>query len=189
MRSVLITGPVLEPVNLADMKTYLKIDGTEEDDLIASLITSARLMVEASVRKLLISQTWRIVLDDWPRDGILRLPLAPVIDVTAVRVYDSLGVATPVASTLYAIDKISDPPRLMITGAVPSPGQTMQGIEIDVTAGYGTQAAAVPAPLRQAIRMLASYWFENRGEAMTPGDLTLPADILVLMAPYRRTRL
>ncbi len=47
MNMILLTGPSLEPVTLAEMKLWLKIDGSEDDNVINALIVSARLSVEA----------------------------------------------------------------------------------------------------------------------------------------------
>ena len=34
--------------------------------------------------------------------------------------------------------------------------------EIDFTAGYGSSGVDVPQPLRQAIRLLVTHWYEHR---------------------------
>ena len=59
MTLFLVTGPATEPLTLAEAKSWLRVDGTTEDGLIQSLITSARLAVEAATNRLLIAQQWR----------------------------------------------------------------------------------------------------------------------------------
>ena len=81
-----IAGPAVEPVTVAEMRAYLRLDDEAEADLIAALITAARLQVEAATRCTLIAQTWRIVLDAWPPGRVVRLPLWPVVEIEAVRV-------------------------------------------------------------------------------------------------------
>jgi hypothetical protein len=69
------------------------------------------------------------------------------------------------------------------TEHIPYAGARISGIEIDVVAGYG-DAADVPEPLRQAIRLLVAHWFEDRmlvGAAEAP----LPKTVDALIAPYR----
>ena len=45
MTPLLIAGPAVEPVTLAAMRDYLRLDDTAEDDLVAALIKAARLPI------------------------------------------------------------------------------------------------------------------------------------------------
>lgn len=189
MTPLALEPPVAEPVSLAEARLFLRLDQTEEDDLLATLITAARLMVEAVSGRCLIDQRWRIVLDRWPVGGEIRLPLSPVGAIEAARVYDLLGVAQAVAGTALALDTLADPPLIRIVGEVPEIGRAHGAIEIDITAGYGTSADAVPAPLRQAVLCLAARWFEQRGDVASRDAQGLPPEIMALVAPYRRARL
>lgn len=189
MRPILLTPPAAEPVTLADAKLYLRIDTVDEDDLIRTLITASRLLIEAASGRLLIHQTWRLVMDAWPASGTARLPLAPVSQIVAARVFNAQGVPTLVAASALALETGADPPAIWVQASVPGPGRTLAGIEIDLLAGYGAVAAAVPEPFRQAILMMVARWFEQRGDAGQRGDARLPADVMALIAPYRRVRI
>lgn len=189
MTPLALTPPAIEPVSLADAKFFLRLDASDEDELITTLITAARLMVEAASGRMLIDQTWRIVLDRWPQGGEIRLPFAPVNAIVAGRVYDLLGAAQPVAEAALALDARADPPVVRIAGEVPETGRDRGAIEIDVVAGYGATAASVPAPMRQAVLRLTTRWFEQRGDVVGRDAAALPAEILALVAPYRRARL
>ncbi|GAC1475658.1 MAG: hypothetical protein NVSMB9_28590 [Isosphaeraceae bacterium] len=59
----------LEPVSLPDAKLHLRIDFPTDDSLIASLITAARLTVEAHLRQVLLTQTWIMYQDAFPSAG------------------------------------------------------------------------------------------------------------------------
>jgi uncharacterized phiE125 gp8 family phage protein len=189
MTPIALTSPVSEPVSLAEAKLFLRLDAADEDELITTLITAARLMIEAASGRMLIDQTWRIVLDRWPEGGEIRLPLAPVSAIAAARVYDVLGSAQPVTEAALALDIRSNPPVIRIVGEVPEIGRERGAIEIDVVAGYGATAVAVPAPLRQAVLRLTTRWFEQRGDVVGRDAAALPGEILALVAPYRRARL
>ena len=63
MKRILLEGPAVEPVLLAEAKAHLRIDGDDEDDLIGALIAAARVAVETEIRRVLIAQSWRAILE------------------------------------------------------------------------------------------------------------------------------
>lgn len=189
MTPIVLSPPAAEPVTLAQARAFLKLDDTAEDELLGSLITAARLMVEARSGRILVDQSWRLVLDRWPAGGEIRLPLSPVSAVSAARVYDVQGSAQAVAEGVLALDAASDPPVLRIAGEVPEIGRERGAVEIDLVAGFGPQPDAVPALLRQAVLRLAARWFEQRGDVASRDAEALPKEIAVLVAPFRRARL
>ena len=181
MTAALITAPALEPVTLADAKAHLRLDNNDDDQLLTAMIVAARVHVEALTRRLLIEQGWRVYLDRWPRKRIVALSPAPLISVDAVTIYDANGDPTVVAEDDYEVDAASVPGRLVLSGAAPVVvGQAVNGIEIDVTAGYGPSSVDVPSPL------LVAHWYEHRGAV--GHDLASevpPHGFDALIAPYR----
>jgi len=187
MPATLLTGPASEPVSLDDMKAHLRVDHDDDDDLIAAAITAARSHVEATTRRVLIEQAWRIHLARWPRNRMLRLPVAPLIAVDEIRVRTGEGSPVVVDPEHYVVDAASVPGRLALEADVPSPAtRRMDAIEIDVTAGYGATAADVPSPLRHAVTMLVTHWYEHRGAVGESGaGDAVPLGFAALVAPYR----
>lgn len=189
MTPLALTPPVIEPVSLAEAKDFLRIVSDDEDELLGTLITAARLMIEAASSRLLIEQGWRIVLDAWPQGGEIRLPLSPVRSLTAARVHPASGPAEIVASSTLRLVDGCDPPLIAVAGSVPFPSRARAGIEIDLVAGFGATRDMVPGPLRQAVLRLACRWFEHRGDVVSRDAARLPAEIAALVAPFRRVRL
>lgn len=188
MTPILITPPAVEPLSLAEMKAWLRVEGEAEDEIVGALIASARLVVENLTRRLLVFQTWRLVLDEWPGQGVT-LPFSPVRSVI-VRTFDASGVATAADPQEYRLDDVGGTVKLNFPGGAPQPGRLRAGIEIDVEAGFAADADGVPAPLRQAMRILVARWYENRGDVEADGDMArTPASVAALVAPYRRVRL
>jgi uncharacterized phiE125 gp8 family phage protein len=63
MANILLSGPSVEPITLADAKSHLRVDTSAEDTLIQSLIMASRLHIEAALDLALITQSWRFRLD------------------------------------------------------------------------------------------------------------------------------
>jgi len=117
----------------------------------------------------------------------LHLPLAPIIAITEIRAIDAQGAASMVDPQEYRLRAGAQPPTLILEDGFPRPPG---GIEIDLEAGFGPAPENVPAPLRQALRMLVARWFEERGDgAGEPETGVLPPDVALMIAPYRHLRL
>lgn len=191
MGLVLTTAPAVEPVTVDDAKTHLRITHTSEDVLIASLVLTSRLHIEAALSLALITQTWTLLLDRWPIGDTVDLPLGPLQAIGAVRVKDRTGTATVVPATNYLVDIASRPARLVWNGGGrPDPGLLANGIEIDLTVGFGATSASVPAPLKHAILMLTAHWYEHRDPVEIGSDAArIPQAVGDLIQPFRKFRL
>src|SRR3954447_6970096 len=118
MKRILLAGPVLEPVSLAEMKAHLRLDDGSEDDLVGALIAAARVAVETEIRRVLIAQSWRAIVEQWPADAVT-LPIVPALSVEAVRAIDSSGVATELDEDSYELDPADSSVTIdPVTGAV-----------------------------------------------------------------------
>ena len=187
MLAILVEGPAVEPVGVADMRAHLRLDDDAEDGMLDRLIRSARLIVEAAAGRLLVAQHWRIVLDAWPDGRVVALPVSPLIAVDALRVVGANGQAVDYPAEAYRVERFADPPRLIAGSGIADPAPKCGGIVIDVSVGYGAAADDVPAPLRLALSHLVAAWFESRGDEVAAP--AIPAAVQSLLAPYRRARL
>jgi uncharacterized phiE125 gp8 family phage protein len=184
LSSILLSPPAVEPLSLAEAKAFLRVETAEDDALIAALVAAARLHVEARSGLALISQSWRLLLDCWPQNGRVTVRPAPLKALIAARVLDFDGAARALDAQAFVSDAGASTLSFM-PWTLPVPTRLAAGIEIDVTVGFGDTPSDVPEPLRQAIRLLAAHWYENRaaiaGEAGTP----LAPGAAALIAPYR----
>ena len=192
MALVLTSAPASEPVTLAEAKAHLRLDGSAEDTLIASLIITSRLHVEAALGLALVTQSWSYFIDAWPRGPQLSLPLRPVQSLAGVKLYAADKSVAIVPADTYLLDGAATPARLVHRGSLawPKPGRTANGIEIAFVAGYGNSAAYVPAPIRQAILLLVAHWHEHREPvAIGQANASVPSMVSDLLQPYRWVRL
>jgi uncharacterized phiE125 gp8 family phage protein len=192
MISYLLAGPAAEPVTLAEARAWLRLDGTDEDALVTTLVAAARIHVESTTGRALLTQSWRVVLDCWPIDRSVMLPVAPLQTLTEIRAYDEGGDASTIALAQFQAETAVAPARLLLppsVGGMPALRQRL-GIEIDYVAGYGDDGSDVPADLRQALLVLVAHWFEHRDAVITAGSgAVIPEGFDRMLTPYRRVRL
>lgn len=188
MTALLIRPPVLEPVTLAEAKAQLKIEHAADDELIAALIVAARVHLESTSRRVFVSQGWRIYRDLWPSDGIIRLSIAPLLSVDRVTLYRADGSPRDLAATEYLADLIGAPSRLILKATASDALREINGLEIEVTAGYGLSGLDVPHPIRQALMMLVTRWYEGRDGLGAALVSDIPDAVEALIAPYRVLR-
>ncbi|MDB5555190.1 MAG: hypothetical protein JWL86_5174 [Rhizobium sp.] len=189
MTYALITPPVAEPLTLAEIKAHLRIDGTEEEGLLAGLITVARQHLERATGLALISQGWRLYLDCWPVNGVLEIARGPVVAIEAVRAFDELGEESEVALVGHVLDGVRRPARLWLRESVGA-RQAINGIEVDFTAGFGESGTDVPDTLKRAMLVHAAHCYEFRGAVpieMQPASVPEGYDRLI--APFLIRRL
>ena len=178
--------PVVEPVSVAELRAYLRLDpddGGTEDGLLQALITAIRACLEIEARRILIPGRYRIALAAWPPNGLLPLPLSPLVALTRVGFAEAKGVTELAAGLVRLGPDPIEAPGLVVDPAVPDPaGRT---ILIEVAAGFGGDGPPLPAPLRLAILRLAAARYEHRGDEPDAAR----TDVADLAAPFRRMRL
>jgi uncharacterized phiE125 gp8 family phage protein len=182
MGYTLLIPPAVEPLSLAEAKSYLRVEHDDEDELIGGLIRAARDYVEMATSRVLITQTWRFVYNAWPLAGWLRLPLAPVRQLVAARIYDAANISHAVDTAAFTLD-VTAATFGFVPWPLPAPARKIAGVELDVELGYGPAGADVPAPLRQTIRLLVAESYEKRN---LNAETAIPfATLAALFAPYR----
>lgn len=189
MTYALIAPPEAEALTLAEVKAHLRLDGGEEDELLASLIRVAREHLERISGLCLLTQGWRLYLDSLSEDGVIQIARYPVQSVENVKVYDEPGAALDVSLAGSVLDGRRRPARLVLAGRV-QPGRSVNGVEVDFTAGFGATAADVPDTLRRAMLTHVALMFSCRG-VVAPDDqpALVPPGYDRLIAPFLPMRL
>ena len=151
---------LVEPVTASEFKTYIGYSGSDQDTLIASLITAAREFVELETGVSCLSKVYQAVFTRWDMiyddtttpgvtsydDGWFRLPFSPVTDIASVKIggvevtYDERG--------LKAVEIHPD--------TVVQTGVSSNELEVEFTAGESSPIA------KNAILRVVSDLFNNR---------------------------
>tara|TARA_R100000655_G_scaffold83884_1_gene123489 strand:+ start:1042 stop:1704 length:663 start_codon:yes stop_codon:yes gene_type:complete len=200
-------------ITLAEAKTHLRIDGSEDDTYLNALISTAQFTAEKYTGRAITNQTLKLGLDGLPYAddnkyypegfftapdinrslGYIVLPRPPLVSVTHFKYYDEDNTATTFATSNYHVDTQTEPGRLVLKRGKTFPSasdlRTANAYEITYVAGYGSSRDDVPTPIKQAIKLLVAHLFENR-EAVTDKSANgIPYTISGMLDPYKIKRL
>lgn len=165
-----IEAPGLEPISLAEAKQHLRIShGADDVSLLASLKAS-REAIENFIEISLLTQKWEL------RQKIhgsyrVELPRGPVIEVEQIKVNKKV-----LAKQKYPLTQEGNHSYVNDLDYVSG------DLYVRYRTGFGDQATHVPAPLRQALLIMVTYFYENRGESKA----ALPVQVKELLQPYRK---
>ena len=166
MMLILDTKPVSEPISLEEAKAQLRVESsfTDDDVYIESLIGAARDVAETLSLHAMMTQTWKLYLDEWPEGDVLELPKPPLQSVTEIKYTDEDGNESTLATTVYSVDTNHVPGRIFLKPDQEWPSTTLypySAIYIKYVCGWvGT--ADVPLQAKQAMKLLITEWYENR---------------------------
>lgn len=181
-------APAAEPVTTAEAKAHLRVDHTDDDTYIGTLITAAREYAEALLNRTLIERTLLMTLDAFPQT--IEVPMPPMQATEPTITYlDANGDSQTLASSKVRINRALEP--AIIT---PADGETWPGTQ-DVTgavtvlysAGYGSAGSSVPSPIVHAIKLIVGEYYDNtRTETIIGTIITeIPVAAARLLWPYR----
>lgn len=203
----LLTAPKSEPLTLDEAKLHLRVDYTEDDELIAGLIAAARAAAETETQRQLVTATWRYLADSFPGPSLvgvpygttyshpghaILLPKSPVQSVTQITYLDMQGVRQVLPAETYTVPDDQDLTRITpVFGRIWPPCLPQIGcIQVDFVAGYGGYAD-VPAAIKSWMKLLVGAMYENRELAtiVQRGSVLEMPFSGSLLDPYRVSRL
>lgn len=196
MYSERITSPSDEPLTVDTVKLHCRIDGNDDDNYLAGMISEAREFVEDRCRIAVMPQAWRLTLDGFPQaqsgaayiGGVIHLPRPPLASVQTVRYRDAAGVMQAVDITDESSIRVSKSSILATVSrpyAQPWPVTECApgGVEVDYTAGYAN-ADLVPQAIKRAMLLLIGHWYKNREAVNDKNMLALPLGVDRLLAAH-----
>lgn len=162
--------PSWEPVSLAETKAHLRVDGTDEDALIESLISVARQRCEQETDRIIRRSTVVWYLDGFSDE--MRPPGGQLASVTTITYNDENNAAQTLSSARYVVDAAAEPGRIVrhIDYEWPSVYGNINDVAITYEAGWAS-AAAVPKAIKQAILLIVGHYYEHR-EAVAMGSMS-----------------
>lgn len=175
-------APATTPITLAEAKVHLRVDYSDDDARITSLIQAATDHLDGwsgILGRALVTQTWRADYSCFPYSRRLRLPLVPVQSLT-VAYYDASNVNQSL--TITNLHYISGADVVFESGLIwPSVYSRADAVRVTFVAGYGA-ASAVPEPLKSAIKLHVQMAYDGP-------DAAKQAAFDRLIAPFRVPRI
>lgn len=188
-------------ISTADMKTFLRVDTSDDDAVIAAYVSTATEAIKQHLRLALLTETFVLKADGFTEpDGDDRLialgpgvhtaskpyvlgggdtfdlPFPPLQSVTTVQTFDRSNNVSTYSDTKYEVDLQSGRIYLNEGETWPSNLRAQDAVKITYVAGYGS--GSIPDPILQAIRSYVEQMYDGC-EGMT-------AEVKRLLATYRR---
>lgn len=180
----LATAPAEEPLTTAEAKLHLRVDGSDDDALIARLVAAARRSAEHETKRALVTQTWDWTLDGFPR--WFEVPKPPLQSVDEITYLDDAGAEQTLPTSVYRVDAAREPGRITLGYGQtwPSTYPVASAVTVRFVAGYGA-AAAVPEDIKAAMLLTIAHWYRNR-EAVNVGNIVteMPMGAKMLIGPH-----
>ncbi len=165
------------PVSAADMAAFLGLAtplSAQDSAMIEAQLRTACAMVTGFTNREFLARKYALTVKAenlgqgpfmrgvkpvWPEwDNVIKLPFAPVVSVEAVVAIDCENVETELtADDDYYADIDLEPGKVRIDHF-----PTFQKLRIEFTAGYDDEYE-IPAEMLLAVKMLAAWLFERRG--------------------------
>lgn len=170
---------VLTVVSLATAKAHLRVDHSDEDDLISALISTAVVTVEKMTGQLLGETAATLYADAWMSQAFT---FGPVKSISAVQYRNEQNVLTDLPAANYWTDLDSTPQRITFQAPPAIYSDRHQGVVVTAVVGHG----AAPAPLVTAILLLVGHYYENRQTVVQGSPVyTVPMAVETLCNPFR----
>jgi len=182
--------PTVEPVTTAEIKTHLRVIGSDEDAYIRSLITAGRVWIENYTHRALINQTLILNLNSFPDYGQpIWLPKAPLSSVTSITYNDANGDSQTLATSKYVVDTSGNNRAAGVYESYdndwPTTYDEVNAVTVTYVAGYGSTAASVPDPIRHALKMLIGSMFCERVPCEECDALADNSPAAMLLSAYK----
>ena len=184
----LVTAPSTSPVTLAEAKSQLRVDFSDDDTLIQRLIDTATSFMDAQgvLGRAMIQQTWAQWLSPNPNQ-IVYFAMSPFISLVSIHYYNSANSLTAATDSNFEVlgtknEKTISPKT---DYSWPTTYERSDAIKLTFHAGYGSAITNVPQSVRQAMLLLVGHWYENREQTVMNRLENIPYGFEELMSTER----
>jgi len=147
-------------ISLATAKAHLRVDTTDEDTLITSLINTAGEVVEEYTGQYLSSCSFIYYADAF--QSVMRVHAGPGVRINEVEYIKDDGTTNTWSSSNYHVDVKSYPMRVQFDDLPSSVDDSVHAVRIKGDAGFST----VPSALKSAMLLIIGHLYEHRKDVL-----------------------
>ncbi|WBU65338.1 head-tail connector protein [Paracoccus aerodenitrificans] len=187
------TTPPDAVLPVAALRSHLRLgsgfelaETADEDRALAGFLRAAISAIEGRTGKVLLRRAYRMVIGGWRDPAAQALPMAPVSAVQSVEIQQGGDQPRALPPDRWVlVDDIMRPVIRPRGGAWPVMPQG-SCVVICFTAGFSENWEGVPADLAQAVLMLATRYYEDRGDQSARH--AFPMGVSALIERWRAVR-
>lgn len=182
-----------EALPLSAFKAHLRLgsgfgEDSLQDEVLLAFLRASLAAIETRISKALLIREFELGMSHWPASGALRLPVAPVTELSGLSVVDAAGDATDWdLANLHLMQDQHSPLVEPLTGHWPSL-PTGGAARLRFLAGLAGSWVGVPADLAQAVFLLATHYYEFRHDTTLHAGC-MPFGVVSLIDRHRLPRL
>lgn len=198
----LITAPTVEPMSLANVKAFLKVEHTDDDNLINELIRTVRKQAERFTKRHFMTQTWDWIFSDMIPQDPFEIPGVPLQSITGIFFTNATteveGSAIDTTKYLVEANSTDVPGRVILKAGQQWGNESVRdvlGTRIRFVSGYGATvqngaaAGSCPDEITLALYRAIAVHYEHRDDLVVGSIVAeLPETSKSLLRPFRIMR-
>lgn len=179
-RYVVVEEAASAPVTLAEAKAFCRIEVSDDDTIIDALISAATEQGELFTNRVFVERTIEgffsgVCSSHAEPYYFIEIRRSPLITLSALEVYSGGAYAAFTDYVLRNDDRFS---RVLFPNGLADANLDSDAVypfKITFTCGYGA-AADVPDDIKQAVLAHINFLYENRGDVIADGKISMPLE-------------
>jgi uncharacterized phiE125 gp8 family phage protein len=165
---ILTTDATSEVITLAEIKTFLKVDGTDYDSILTPFIKVSRQIGEKITGRDFVEKEYKTFLDSFPYWHGIEIRKSKLKSITSIQYYDVNNALQTLSSSDYYFTNDADYSSIYINNdkIFPTTYERKQAVIITFKVDYPN----FPATLKQAMLSVCAYLYENAGDCVNENN-------------------
>jgi len=165
---ILVTDATTEVLTLAEIKTFLRIDGNDFDSILTPFIKVSRQIGENITGREFVEKEFKLYLDTFPQCNGIEVKRSKLKSITSIQYYDVNNALQTLSSADYYFTNDADYSSIYINNdkTFPTTYERKQAVIITFKADYPNR----PEAIKQACLSVCSYLYENAGDCVVENN-------------------